>query len=77
MKTKTAQPELTETEQRIADLKAGSDPLGVSSVLLRMAERGWPSVSRVNEIEFGPADVPSLPRIEEAIEILTALRDRV
>lgn len=74
---KTATPKLTETEQRILDLKATSDPLGVSSVLLRMAERGWPSVATVNALKFGPDDVPSLPHVEEAITILAAIRDKL
>lgn len=74
---KIAKPKLTEQEQRVLYLKATVDPLGVSSVLLRMAERGWPSVKRVNEIEFSSVDVPSLPQVEEAIDILTAIRTKL
>lgn len=78
MKTKQADaPTLTETEQRILTLKAASDPLGVSSVLLRMAERGWPSKAHVKSLTFSQADAPSLAAIEEALGILTALRDEV
>lgn len=71
------EPELTAQEQRIAELKAGSDPLGLHSVLLRMAERGWISVEHVNGLKFGPDDAPSLPYLEEAVAILTAMRDKL
>ena len=77
MKDNAKQPEPTEQELRVAELKAGSDPLGLHSVLRVMAERGWYSLENVNALPFGPDDVPSLPYINEAIEILTALRDKV
>lgn len=57
--------------------KAEDDPLGAQAVLDALEGCGWKNVNAVNKLAFGPKDVPSLKRIQKALDILTAARDKL
>jgi hypothetical protein len=53
------------------------DPLDAGAVLEALEAQGWGSVKEVNALVLGPKDTPSLPAVEKALTILTALRDKL
>jgi hypothetical protein len=71
----TDKPKVVPQEKRVG--VPVDDPLDAGAVLEALEAQGWGSVKEVNALAFGPNDVPSLPYVEEALTILTALRDKL